>query len=445
MRSRLFRVIVEERTEPDRRRFPPRPDSVREARTMIRECLARHGREDLVETAELLVSEIVTNALVHAGTTIEVAFSFVGGGLRVEVTDGSPHEPARRGYGPSAGTGRGLMLLEDMVDAWGVTPRDLGKTVWFQITSRDPSTADTEPVPTDPARGPSPVGRTADLRTALTVTLLDVPLLLHEAWRQHAESLLREHLLASLDLSDGPDPIEVHAQASAAISLLAEQVPPSGIGEDPVDVMVNATDPQVTAAEVRLRIPDGAVEHFATLDRTLEHALALADAGLLLTPTTQPELQALRTWICGEVRGQVAGAAPTGWSALGKLPLAAPHLLRWDTDHVTEATTAVLAADDADRIVAVSRPALALLGHADDQDLVGSRLIGIIPPRYRQAHLAGFTLHFLSGRAPLIGNTVTVPALRADGSETMVSLTIRVEHTGDGRTVFVATLEPAGS
>ena len=106
---------------------------------MVRELLTAAGRDDLVETAELLVSEIVTNAIVHAGTPIDVAVSFVDGGLRVEVTDGSPHVPSPRDYGPSAGTGRGLMLLEELGEDWGVLPEDPGKTVWFHIAT-DPGT-----------------------------------------------------------------------------------------------------------------------------------------------------------------------------------------------------------------------------------------------------------------------------------------------------------------
>lgn len=103
----------------------------------------------------------------------------------------------------------------------------------------------------------------------------------------------------------------------------------------------------------------------------------------------------------------------------------------------------MIAADDEDRIVAISEPALRLLGYADARELLGSRLVGIIPPRYRQAHLAGFTMHFLSGRALLVGRTVVVPALRRDGSEVDLAMTIRTERTEDGRTVFVADLHPA--
>jgi PAS domain S-box-containing protein len=423
--------MVGERVLPGRRRFPALPSSVREARLMIRDCLVTAGREDLLDTAELLVSEIVTNALVHAGTPVDVAFSFVDGGLRVEVTDGSPHLPSLRGYGPSAGTGRGLMLLEEMVDEWGVVPGDPGKTVWFQIAS----SVSLE------QRSPGPAATARAAGEVLDVELLDVPLLLHEAWRQHAESLLREYLLASLDLESTSDPIAVHAEASDAIALLAEHIPASGVGEDPDQVMVTATEPRVSSARVGLPVPLRSVSHFATLERAMLTALEMVADGHFLNPPVQPELQSLRAWLCDQVISQSGGAEPSPWAPEEEPGPRRARPLAWDVSAVSQATTGMLAADDEDRIVAVSDAGARLLGYDDAAELIGTRLVAIIPERYRQAHLAGFTMHFLSGRAPLIGRTVVVPALRSDGSEIEVELTIRTDRTEDGRTLFVADLD----
>ena len=236
-------------------RLPPRPSSVGEARRLVRRALNQAGREDLLETAELLVSELVTNALVHAGTPIDVALTVEDGGLRVEISDGSPHAPARRSYGPTAGTGRGLMLLEQMVREWGVELRERGKTVWFHLVAGDRLDAGDHPdenqMSHDPAAAPAGRGRTpaADL---VQVELRRVPLLLHAAWRQHAEALLREYLLASLYGDEDDDPIEVHAAASDAIALLAEHIPDPDLGEDPGRLMVAAREPQVSAPRVVL-------------------------------------------------------------------------------------------------------------------------------------------------------------------------------------------------
>lgn len=400
---------------------------------MVREGLLAAGLEDLLDTVELLVSEVVTNALVHAGTTIEVAFSVAEGGLLVEVADGSPHVPTPRAYGPSAGTGRGLMLLEEMVDEWGVAQDGPGKTVWFRIAFGDAS-----------AERPTASSDTPRVESAtLDVELLDVPLLLHEAWRQHAESLLREYLLASLDdLDAAEEAISVHAEASDAIALLAEHIPPSHAAEDPLLVMVTATEPRVSRPRVTVPVPLRSVSHFATLERALLTALQMAQEGLLLTPPVQPELQALRAWLCDQVISQSAGTIPKPWVADHE-PEPRPISLAWDARAVSEAAEGVLAADDEARIVAVSDCALEILGYVDRADLLGSRLTVIIPERYRQAHVAGFTMHFLSGRALLVGRTVVVPALRRDGSEVDIELTIRIERTDDGRTVFLADLARA--
>ncbi len=400
---------------------------------MVRSSLLAEGREDLVETAELLVSEIVTNALVHAGTPIEVGFTLVGQGLHVEVADGSPHLPSPRGYGPSAGTGRGLMLLEGMVDEWGVEPAESGKTVWFRIASGRSSGN----------RAAEHVERRRSSQDVVDVALLEMPLLLHEAWRQHVEQLLREFLLASLDLETTEDPIEVHAQASDAIALLAEHIPPSGVAEDVEAVMVTATEPRVTSPQVVVPVPLGSVPHFATLERAVLTALEMVEGGLFLTPPTQPEVQGLRSWMCEQVLSQSYGADPVPWSADHEVPPRYAHTLGWDTSGVRDATSGKVAADDEDRIVAISDPALQLLGYDHAGELLGSRLIEIIPARYRQAHLAAFTMHFLTGRSTLLGRRVVVPAIRRDGTEVEVGLTVRTDRTEDGRTVFVADLEPA--
>jgi PAS domain S-box-containing protein len=93
-------------------------------------------------------------------------------------------------------------------------------------------------------------------------------------------------------------------------------------------------------------------------------------------------------------------------------------------------------------VVAVSPATLALLGFQDADELVGRRVITIIPPRFRQAHIAGTTLHVVNGRSPLLGVRVTVPVLLADGSERMVELLIEPRRQATGRKVFIAEFFP---
>jgi PAS domain S-box-containing protein len=100
----------------------------------------------------------------------------------------------------------------------------------------------------------------------------------------------------------------------------------------------------------------------------------------------------------------------------------------------------VIAADDSSAMIAVSPAAVRLLGYTSAAQLVGRRLITIIPERFRQAHLAGFTFHLLNGRGALLDVPVAVPVLRQDNTEMLVQMTVRVEHAPDGRPVFVADL-----
>ena len=111
--------------------LPAAASSAHLARTLVRECLERADATARAEAAELAVSEVVTNALVHAATEVGLHVTFAAGVLRVEVTDGSAHLPLTREYASTAGTGRGLMLLADSVDEWGSFHLEAGKVVWF--------------------------------------------------------------------------------------------------------------------------------------------------------------------------------------------------------------------------------------------------------------------------------------------------------------------------
>ncbi len=411
----------------EQRRLEPHPSSVAEARRLVRAVLDDRD-DDWLERAQLCVSELVTNAVVHAGTQVDVHVQVHPDGLRVEVVDRSPHLPIPRAYASLAGTGRGLMMVEQSCDRWGVLTNDDGKTVWFELGA----TADGD---ADPA-----VPIVAAGRATVPVVLLNVPLLLHSAWRMHAESLLREYLLTQLSDESFAE-LEAHAAASEAISVLQEQVPAPDVGEDPDGIMASATEPHVSRERLEIDVPVASLPNFEVLDLLLEQAVTLSDAGRLMTPGTQPEIRAFRRWLCGEVLRQSQGSAPLAWDpdavAVPKIP-SVP--LPWDSTTVSSAAGAVVAADDANRIVAASAAAVTLLGFADEDDLVGRRLVEIVPFRFRQAHLAGFTLHMFAGRSALIGVPVEVPVLCADGVERLMELTVRSLPLPGGRHVFTADL-----
>ena len=421
-------------------RLVPQASSVGEARELVRELLAHAGREELLDNAMLLVSELVTNALLHAGTSIEVSAQLGEHGLVVEVGDGSPHLPVPRHYADTSGTGRGLRLLQQLAAEWGVTGRADGKTVWFRLDTADAA---------GPARQVDAAGLTDRVpHRAVPVELANVPLLLHAAWQEHSSALLREYLLSCLDETGAPcagDPIQRHAEATDAMAVLEEHVPELDVEIEHDRLMLGVTEPHVSVPCLTVPVPSRSLPHFRTLEDMLDAAVEQARRGLTLTPPTQPEMQLFRQWLCEQVLGQAEGGPVTPWSVRGELPAEHSPGVVGDLAGVTDAATPRIAADEASTILAVSGPMLDLLGYDGAGQLLGRRLVAVVPERYRQAHVAGFTLFQLVGRQPLVGREVTVPALRADGTEILVDMVVSVQAAGRDETVFVADMAPAAS
>ncbi|MFC7305838.1 SpoIIE family protein phosphatase [Streptomyces monticola] len=113
------------------------PERIAGARQQLRELLHDWADPEQVDSAVLMVSEMVTNVLVHTdGDALLVAEAHGEPGgrrLRVEVSDGSDELPHKRRPGELASSGRGLVLMELLADAWGVDPRGDGKCIWFEL------------------------------------------------------------------------------------------------------------------------------------------------------------------------------------------------------------------------------------------------------------------------------------------------------------------------
>jgi anti-sigma regulatory factor (Ser/Thr protein kinase) len=108
---------------------------VRTARRFVRDVLEDNAvDDDVVETVELLTSEVITNALVHARSAPELAVRVRSEVVRVEVVDVSPVVPIRRSIETDALSGRGIAIVESLASQWGVTDLSAqGKTVWFEV------------------------------------------------------------------------------------------------------------------------------------------------------------------------------------------------------------------------------------------------------------------------------------------------------------------------
>ncbi|MER5809685.1 SpoIIE family protein phosphatase [Streptomyces sp. NPDC002033] len=127
------------------------PERIAGARRQVRELLHDWADPDQVDSAVLMVSEMVTNVLVHTdGDALLVAEAVGELGarrLRVEVADGSDEPPHKRQPGEMASSGRGVLLMEMLADTWGVDPRGAGKSIWFELYERSKPDEDQGPDP----------------------------------------------------------------------------------------------------------------------------------------------------------------------------------------------------------------------------------------------------------------------------------------------------------
>ncbi|MFJ2472560.1 SpoIIE family protein phosphatase [Streptomyces sp. NPDC087659] len=118
--------------------FEPVGRSVATARAFVRDTLQGWGHSDVVDDAVVLTSELVTNAVIHAGTAAEVLCLRTGEGVRVEVADRYPEreipmQGGSRAVHPDRENGRGLLLCAALASRWGVEYTPTHKHVWFQL------------------------------------------------------------------------------------------------------------------------------------------------------------------------------------------------------------------------------------------------------------------------------------------------------------------------
>jgi anti-sigma regulatory factor (Ser/Thr protein kinase) len=114
--------------------LPTITESVPAARRFVMEMMRDSDTVADLDTASLLVTEIVTNAVLHALAPITLTVEVGEDVVRIEVRDGSDVPPRLRAFSPIAATGRGLRLLESLALRWGVRPEPSGgKVVWFEV------------------------------------------------------------------------------------------------------------------------------------------------------------------------------------------------------------------------------------------------------------------------------------------------------------------------
>ncbi len=129
-------ALVERVVERISTRFAADPTAPSQARQAVRSVLDA-ADEQLVSTVELLVSELVTNAVLHASSAPVLDIHLGADRVRIEVRDADPTMPQRRVPDEGSPGGRGLLLLDRLASRWGAEPDDDGKVVWVEF-DREP-------------------------------------------------------------------------------------------------------------------------------------------------------------------------------------------------------------------------------------------------------------------------------------------------------------------
>jgi len=502
--------------------LPPDARAAGQARRALREVLGETTHQEWIDAAELAVSEVVTNATLHAHTAVELSIRLEPEQLRVEVRDFNPVLPLQRHYDQHATTGRGMALVAAVTSSCGVTRMDDGKIVWFVLEAhpRDVSEEDllaafddaqwdldeasarragpeaasgAEPDPPPSAAVPAP----HQLRR---VRLLGIPPTLWLAARQHHDTLLRElalYLLTHRGVPAAPAPAVTASARGTDGRTTTPTEPNPGQPElahpgstDPVEADLSRVDlaladsgrhtvsnavtatieqrtrsrsdrivtlpdghpsplPQTPATvDLELMLPPELGPALAALQDALDTAEHLAAAGRLLAFPGQPEIVAVRDWVTEQVQAQLSGVVATPWPGTDQQRFESAPQRHDGLDAISAAVAFVegdprglVAADEGNRIVAISEVLATALGW-QVPDLLGRRVVALIPPALREAHVAGFTRHLSTGQAHVLGTPLTLPVLRADGTQLDCRFLVEQVPAPAGRSLYLAWITP---
>jgi GAF domain-containing protein len=302
--------------------LPPAPTSPQEARRFATALLAEWDMDDLAGSVEFIVSELVTNAALHARSDIEVLLTPTSTGVRVEVRDRvsigvlvpmvvPPQPPsvldtAEAGSSDDldalealltaeATTGRGLRLVAGLATDWGVQPLPTGKAVWAEVDHGG------SPRETSPDVRPAEPAVPTESRI---VRLIAVPVRLVLESNLQLDALIRELQVmgSGAPAGNGAQPL-----IDAVSEILQGYALPRRAERYAVRDAVARGNRLV---DVNLFVPDSAVPALRRLLDLTEQIAARCWAGELLALAPSAELQAFRGWYVDEIARQLSGAPP---------------------------------------------------------------------------------------------------------------------------------------
>ncbi|HEY1133369.1 MAG TPA: ATP-binding protein [Nocardioides sp.] len=297
-------------------RLEPGPTCVQQARRWAGGVCREMEREDLLDAAELGVSELVTNALLHASEPIFVRVRGTRAHPRFEVSDGSKVPPTLSAPEPDPldedddefaflmTVGRGLGLVAMNSAAWGADITPEGKVVWFEPIPEPRLDADLEGEVFDITLTTGEIDRVP----VLFVRLRGMPLAQYRDFRRQYSDLRREVRLLSLaHQSDYP----LAQELSRVFDLFENHIDHAGIA--------GSVEAGLAAGRATGDFVLTVGQPAADLSHQMRDLLDLADAFCrtqrLLSLARTEQQRDFQRWFLGEISAQSAGTAPTPWVA----------------------------------------------------------------------------------------------------------------------------------
>jgi hypothetical protein len=283
---------------------------VHEARRWAAEACSEIDREDLAECAELGVSELIGNAILHGEPPVRMRMRGTPEHPRIEVSDGSRQPPEL----PEANTrhpidddplitfGRGLDIVARCSDAWGADVDEHGKVVWF-VPATEIRSHGVEGVITGSADDES--RRTASAGH-VHVEVREVPLrTLHASQTQWSE-LRREVRLLSL-AHEGDYPL---AESLSQLFADIDRILREGIHSDAIESALASGE---ATTDLRVDLPRTSAETIEQFVELLDLADEFCQKQRLLSLARTPEQRRFQRWLFGELVRQQRGEPPRPW------------------------------------------------------------------------------------------------------------------------------------
>jgi len=287
----------------------PGPRGASQARRWVADACREIGRDDLRENAELAMSEVVTNAILHGKNPVTVRLRGTFDHPRVEVRDASPEPPvltsddAQDFIDELPTFGRGIAIVAGFCEAWGAERDGDGKLVWFVPSALPPDHPATGVVLgwDDELDEPSFAGE-----ETITIRLRDVPVDLMQGAMSHGAELRRELRLLAVAHHDT---YPVASDLSAYFSTLARDFRwQFGSG-----VMLEAIATGEPRADLDVTAPLDVADRFGRLMELYDLADAFCRNERLLTLARTPEQVEFQSWLYGEFVRQGRGEEARSW------------------------------------------------------------------------------------------------------------------------------------